>query len=135
MFGWRSVLRAFRVAPDDPLAAAHALLAEYVAAAVKDDHWYRLDPSSVDAGRRALAAPPAEQVRVVRAVLARLTAAEPDPRSAVVLKSLMSDLLRRDLPFTESDLEDALARSAVAVARRSLTPTAVVRLAERHVTR
>lgn len=97
-----------------PAREAERLLEEYLRGFVHEvetvpgvSYWF-LQPKDLEAGRRVLALPPAEQTGVLLAALERRRALRRDEKSVgylrVALANLVGELARRKLPCTEPDV-------------------------------
>jgi hypothetical protein len=127
--------RAFGAPPSSPHPALAALMAE----AAAHRAWYGIRRSDqLVAGKALLEATPAEQVTIVLAAFEHLAALRQrgmsDYARMFVLGKLISDILRHDLPFSESDVVAMLRHAQGLVQSHGvLHMGAVMKTAERFV--
>ena len=130
--------REFGASPSPP---PHAGLDALMAEAAAHPAWFNIRRSDqLQAGRALLDTTPAEQVVTVQAALARLGAVcrggMGQYAQQMILAKLISDLLRRDLPFAEADLVAVLGHARGFVHSYGVLPMgSVVKTAEGFVRR
>jgi hypothetical protein len=124
-----------------PSPRPHPALDALMAEAAAHRSWYQIRRSNqLEAGRALLAAPPAEQAAVVPAALARMARlgvnGEGQYAQKMVLGKLISDLLRRELPFGEADIVIILRHASDLVNSYGMLPIgSIVKTAEGFVRR
>jgi hypothetical protein len=120
-------------------AAPHPALAPLIAEAAAHQTWYAIRRSDeLAAARPLLDAEPAEQVAIVLAALEHIGRlgrhGSGNFAVSAVLAKLVSDLLRRRLPFSEADLATLLGLSGKVAQPHGVLPMgSVVKTVEAHV--